>query len=68
MGNPIPKPRDQRRNRNPKLTGEWVLLPKEGYRGPIPSTAGLGLSREAQQWWRSIWRSPMATQLIEADP
>jgi hypothetical protein len=67
MANPIPKPKNQRRNRNPKRAGEWVLLPEGGYRGPIPSTADLGLSREAQQWWRTIWRSPMATQWIEAD-
>lgn len=67
MPNPIPKPKNQRRNRNPKLAGDWVQLPKEGYQGQIPSVAGLGLNRDSQAWWRKIWRSPMATQWNEGD-
>ena len=67
MPKPIPKPKDQRRNRNPKLAGDWVQLPKEGYQGRIPSVAGLGLNRNSQVWWRKIWRSPMATQWNEGD-
>ena len=61
-----PKPAHQRRNRNPLKGGDWVSLP-EPYRGPIPSCAGHGLSRETQAWWRQIWRSPMATQWLEGD-
>ncbi len=64
-GNP-PKPRHQRRNRNPLKAGEWVELPPGGYKGPIPSCADHGLSRETQKWWRTIWRSPMATQWNES--
>ena len=67
MPKPIPKPKNQRRNRNPKLAGDWVQLPKEGYQGRIPSVAGLGLNRDSQGWWRKIWRSPMATQWNEGD-
>ena len=64
-GNP-PKPTHQRRNRNPLRAGEWILLP-EGRKGPAPSCAGYGLNRASQTWWRSIWRSPMATQWVDGD-
>ena len=67
MASSVPKPKNQRRNRNPKLAGDWVQLPKEGYQGRIPSVAGLGLNRDSQQWWRKIWRTPMATQWNEGD-
>ena len=67
MASPIPKPKDQRRDRHKKQAGDWIQLPKEGYQGPIPSVAGLGLSKAAQKWWRTIWRSPMATQWAESD-
>jgi hypothetical protein len=49
------------------MAGDWVQLPKEGYQGPIPSVAGLGLNKESRRWWRKIWRSPMATQWVEGD-
>ncbi len=66
MPSTIPKPKDQRRNRNPKQAGDWILLPPGGYQGTIPSSAGHGLSKSAQKWWRTIWRSPMATQWNES--
>jgi len=66
MPHPIPKPKEQRRNRNPKQAGDWILLPPGGYQGTIPSCAGHGLSKSAQKWWRTIWRSPMATQWNES--
>ena len=65
-GNP-PKLSHQRRNRNPLRAGEWVLLPEGGRKGPAPSCAGYGLNRASQTWWRSIWRSPMATQWVDGD-
>ena len=61
-----PKPRHQRRNRNPLRAGDWILLP-EGRKGPAPSCAGYGLNSASQSWWRSIWRSPMATQWTDGD-
>lgn len=64
---PAPKKREQRRNQNPKPAGDWVQLPKDGFQGHIPSVAGLGLNKDSQRWWRTIWRSPMATQWSEAD-
>ena len=67
MANPIPKLKNQRRNRNPKLAGDWVQLPKEAHQVPIPSIAGLGLNKVSQKWWRTIWRAPMATQWNEGD-
>jgi hypothetical protein len=62
-----PKHPDQRRNRNPKAGGEWVVLPKEGFKGSIPSLEGEGLSKPIQKWWRMIWRTPMATQWTSGD-
>lgn len=67
MPSTVPKPPDQRRNRNQKQAGDWVLLPKEGYQGKIPSVQGLGFSKETKKWWNTIWRSPMATQWCEED-
>ncbi len=65
MSNP-PKPAHHRRNRNPLKGGGWVQLP-EGRKGPAPSCAGYGLNRSSQSWWRSIWRSPMASQWVDGD-
>jgi hypothetical protein len=64
---PAPKPREQRRDRHKKQAGDWVQLPPGGYQGPIPSLAGVGLSDSTYEWWKTIWRSPMATQWTEGD-
>ena len=62
-----PKPATQRRNRNRKLAGEWVVL-DEVYSGPIPQLPEtLEWSDETQSWWTRIWNSLMATQWLEAD-
>lgn len=61
-----PKPPHQRRNRNPLRAGEWRHL-GEGFKGPIPSCAGFGLSKATMTWWRSIWRSPMANEWLPSD-
>ena len=66
QGRNLKKP-DQRRNRAAPRLGEWTQLPSEGCQGPIPSLAGLGLSKDTHEWWKTIWRSPMATQWNEAD-
>jgi hypothetical protein len=66
MPSPIPKPKDQRRNRNPKRSGDWILL-SETYKGKIPSVEGLGFGKEAKKWWRTIWRSKVATQWTDED-
>ncbi len=50
----------------PKQAGDWILLPPGGSKGTIPSCAGHGLSKSAQKWWRTIWRSPMGTQWNES--
>jgi hypothetical protein len=64
---PAPKQREQRRNRAQKTAGDWVQLPSEGYQGPIPSLAGLELSNSTHEWWKTIWRSPMASQWNQGD-
>ena len=62
-----PKPADQRRNRNRKQAGEWIVL-DEVYSGPIPQLPKtFEWSDDTRRWWSSIWRSQMATQWLEAD-
>ena len=60
-----PKHPDERRNRAKPTSGEWTVLPIEGYKGKIPSIAGYGLSKQTRAWWNRIWRTPMATQWHE---
>ncbi len=65
---PAPKPADQRRNRSAKRDGDWVTLPAEGHRGAIPSLPrGLGITKTTREWWKAIWRTPMATQWTAGD-
>ena len=62
-----PKPATQRRNRSRKLAGEWIVL-DEVYSGPVPQLPEtLEWSDDTRRWWSEIWRSPMATQWLEAD-
>lgn len=65
---PVPPKRpEQRRNRNPKQGGEWVVL-KQPYEGPIPDLPPIHpWSADTRRWWEAVWRSPMATQWLEAD-
>ena len=62
-----PKPAGQRRNRNRKQAGEWVVL-DEAYSGSIPRLPRIDQwSADTLRWWKAIWRTPMATQWIESD-
>jgi hypothetical protein len=62
-----PKPPEQRRNRNRKQGGEWVVL-AEAYSGQIPPIPAIyNWSEGTLRWWRAIWRTPMATQWLESD-
>jgi len=64
---PPPKPPGQRRRRNagPPAT----VLPAEGRQEPVPELPDreIGWLPSTREWWGRIWRSPMATQWIEAD-
>lgn len=62
-----PKHPDQRRNRNPKRQGDWIVLPKEGRQEPPPPTDGYGFSKQTIEWWNLVWKSPQATQWTEDD-
>lgn len=62
-----PKLPEERRNRAVPRAGEWQQLPKEGYKGPIPSLKGLGLAPATHAWWKKIWRTPMATMWQPGD-
>lgn len=63
-----PKPAHQRRNRNRKAAGEWVLF-DEVYSGPIPRIPKVGeeWNIDSRRWWKAIWRTPMATQWVDGD-
>jgi hypothetical protein len=69
----LPKPPALRRRRN-RVPGAAVL-PAEGRQGPIPRLPTRktpeGESRPwhpmTRRWWRSVWRSPMATQYDPLD-
>jgi hypothetical protein len=65
---PVPPKRpDQRRNRNPRQSGDWIVLDKPN-EGPIPDLPPIHpWSAETRRWWEAVWRSPMATQWLEAD-
>jgi hypothetical protein len=64
---PVPKHPSQRRRRN---TGpQFKTLPAEGRKEPVPELPERpgGWLPSTRDWWRRIWKSPMATEWIEAD-
>jgi phage terminase small subunit len=63
MSGPPPKPASQRRRRNAGPP-ELVLGTRPRRRAPKPPE---GLSDSTLRWWRTVWRSPMATAWLEAD-
>lgn len=65
---PAPKSQGERRRRNMPAAGEWISLPVEGRKGAVPYLPkGLGLSRATQDWWKKIWKTPMATMWTDGD-
>lgn len=64
---PTPKPPEQRRRQNTPAAGEWIRL-SEPYSGPIPPLPkNIGISKVTRDWWKEIWRTPMATQWNQGD-
>jgi hypothetical protein len=64
---PVPKHPSQRRRRN--VGPQFKRLPAEGRREPVPDLpekAGGWLST-TRDWWGRVWKSPMATEWLEAD-
>ncbi len=60
-GGRVPKLPEQRRNRTPLRGGEWVRLPATPRGGRVPTLPkSLKLSSATHEWWRGIWRSPVA--------
>lgn len=45
---------------------QWRGLPSEGRTGPAPKCPP-AWSKETKEWWKVIWRSPMATVWLESD-
>lgn len=68
MPGPAPKPKEQRVNRNRKLSGDWVVLPREHER-TTPKIPPLQAEwrKHTKDWWKTIWASPMASQWQDAD-
>jgi hypothetical protein len=46
-----------------------TVLPPEGRQGPVPELPERqgGWLPSTREWWERIWRSPVATQWIDAD-
>lgn len=62
-----PKPPGQRRRRNAGQS-QWQQLPAEGRQGEIPEPrTQRKLGNLAQQYWNTLWTSPMAVTFTDAD-
>lgn len=62
-----PKPPGQRVRVNAEQP-QWRRLPADGRAGRAPALAGSSsLPKAARDWWRDVWRSPMAAVFVEAD-
>lgn len=65
MPGPVPKPKDERRRRNAPVH-EWVIL-SEPRRGRAPALEGRNWTDQTKDWWKAIWKTPMATQWQKGD-
>jgi len=61
MPSTIPKPKDQRRNRNPKQAGDWILLPEGGRKGPERETCA---AANASDLYPQIQSSPLPVSTL----
>ena len=61
---PAPKAPGERVRRNRDQPTWRTLPPAPAFRKP---TAPTRWSKKTKDWWKLIWRSPMATQWIESD-
>lgn len=62
-----PKPPCQRVRRSAQQAS-WRRLPAGGTPGKAPRLVGASkLPVAARDWWRDVWRSPMAAVFLEAD-
>lgn len=66
MPSPVPKPPEQRRNRNPKREGEWIDLPMR-LEAPILEPANPRWPIEARRMWEAIRSDPISSQYTDAD-
>lgn len=65
---PAPKLPELRRNFTKPQAGEWIKLPSEGRKGPVPLLPKhLGLSRATHEWWKRVWKTPSALMWTKAD-
>lgn len=62
---PLPKEPGARVRRN-REQGQWRTLPATGRRGNAPRCPTTW-SKKTKDWWKVIWRSPMATLWLESD-
>ena len=66
---PAPKPADQRRNRAPKLRGDWIDLPADGRKGKKPPAlpSWRSWTKAARDEWVRVWSKPEAAMWHESD-
>jgi len=66
MPSRIPKPPEQRRNRNPKQQGEWIDLPVKLDAPVLPAYRPSEFTI-ARDFWNAWRKDPICSQYTEAD-
>lgn len=70
MPGPAPKPAPLRQRRNKASTKATLPTEESSRRGKVPKLPEFLTGKwhpGAVEWWNSIWRSPMASEYLDAD-
>lgn len=69
MPGPLPKDPAIRARQNKPSTHAKLSAESGNSRRvpPLPKVDGVEWNKLTRQWWRDVWRSPMATQFLESD-
>lgn len=76
MPSPIPKPAHLRQRRNKPVNEATLLSPEASADNEVPSLPDREPDADGKvqewhpkvvEWWSSIWRSPMASEFLDAD-
>jgi hypothetical protein len=64
---PLPKPPGQRVRRNAQQSSWRTLPPADPFKPPALPRRKPTWLKSTREWWRILWRSPMAVTYLEAD-
>lgn len=68
MPGPVPKPAALRQRRNKAATAAKLAPERRRQRAPrLPEREDGEWHRMTRAWWRAVWRSPMASEFLDAD-